>query len=60
MKVEIIAQPDGCELPSTAFLKLYDRRFLRDRITQGATEPWTHEGEVEAEKVWAKNVPGRV
>jgi tRNA A-37 threonylcarbamoyl transferase component Bud32 len=54
MKVAIIAQPDGCELPSTAFLKLYDRRFLRDRMTQDATEPWTHEGEVEAEKVWAK------
>ena|SRR5277367_6237944 len=51
MKVAIIAQPDGCSLPSTAFLKLYDRRFLRDRMED---QPWTHTGEVEAEKVWGR------
>jgi len=51
MKVAIIAQPDGSSLPSMAFLKLYDRRFLRDRLED---EPWTHAGELKAQKVWAR------
>jgi hypothetical protein len=53
-KVAVLAQSEGCDLPSTAFLKLYDRRFLRDRMMKDAKEPWSPEREAEAEKIWMK------
>src|SRR5277367_1546106 len=54
MKVAVVTQPDGYDLPSTTFLKLYDRRFLRDRMMKHDKEPWTAEQEAEAEKVRMK------
>jgi hypothetical protein len=52
MKVEILNASDGYKkpLPSHAFLKLYDRRYLDDR----ETDPWDHEKEARVMEVHRK------
>ena len=32
----------GDPIPSTAFLKIYDRRYLRERMSEQAKYPWNH------------------
>src|SRR5271167_2706513 len=54
MKVEILNCDDNqVALPRIAFLKLYDRRYLDERASDGRN-PWTHEKEEQAKKVAQK------
>lgn len=41
---------DDESLPSVAFLKLYDCRYLDESMEEDAKEPWKPEKEVDAEK----------
>jgi serine/threonine protein kinase len=41
------------DLPSIAFLKLYDRRYLNERMTDGE-HPWNHQKETAAERISQK------
>jgi hypothetical protein len=57
MKVEILnCDDDQVALPRIAFLKLYDRRYLDERTSDGR-DPWTHEKEEQAKKVAQKLQP---
>lgn len=50
MKVALNWEQQDESLPSVAFLKLYDRRYLDERMEADAEEPWNPEREAEAEK----------
>jgi serine/threonine protein kinase len=54
MQVEIMTKPNCSNLPSVAFLKLYDRRYLADRLLPDAKDPWNPQLEAEAEKTAQK------
>jgi hypothetical protein len=51
MKVEILATSGGYPLPTHAILKLYDHRYLGDRVGEDAKNPWGVEREAKAEKI---------
>src|SRR5271170_5705833 len=57
MKVAIIANSGECEIPSVAFLKLYDRRYLEDRMEEGAPNKWNEQREGNANKIGQKIQP---
>ena len=42
---------EGNQLPSIAFLKLYDRRYLEERTAPNSKYPWSPERETEAERI---------
>src|SRR5271154_1631735 len=51
MKVAVTSKPPESTLPSTAFLKLYDRRYIDERTGRIESLRWDHRREREAEKV---------
>jgi hypothetical protein len=51
MKVEILATSGGYPLPTHAILKLYDHRYLGDRVGEDAKNPWGVEREAKAERI---------
>ena len=52
LKVSIISKSiENDPVPSIAFLKLYDRRYLDERIGNDAFYPWNHQKEAEAETI---------
>jgi len=51
MKVEILASTGDYPLPTHALLKLYDHRYLGDRIGEEARRPWDEEREAKAERI---------
>ena len=57
MKIAILAKPKESDLPLTAFLKLYDRRYLDERMRPNAYEPWNHKLEAEAQRIAQKIQP---
>lgn len=51
MKVEILAVSGEISLPTNAILKLYDHRYLGDRIGEDARSPWDVDREKKAERI---------
>jgi hypothetical protein len=51
MKVIVISQPPGSTLPSTLFMKVYDRRFLDERHGWRPEHRWNPRKEAEAVKL---------
>jgi serine/threonine protein kinase len=52
LKVAVISTSDAhVSVPSTAFLKFYDRRYLDERMGDDAFCPWNHQLESEAEDI---------
>lgn len=50
LKVSVVSKPtDDDQIPPVAFLKLYDRRYLDERMGTNAMYPWNHKKEAEAE-----------
>ena len=52
LKVSVVSQSiEDDTVPSLAFLKLYDRRYLDERTGNDAFYPWNHQKEAEAETI---------
>lgn len=51
MKVEIITKPGDSDLPSIAFLKLYDRRFLEERMEDHSKYRWDQQRDAEVQRI---------
>ena len=52
MKVTITSKPDDLDLPTIAILKLFDRRYLEERMIHSASQRWwNHDKELLAAQV---------
>ena len=51
MKVEILSVSGDVSLPTHAILKLYDHRYLSDRVNKEARDPWDADREKKAERI---------
>ena len=52
LKVSVVSESiEDDSVPSVAFLKLYDRRYLDERMGNNAFHPWNHQKEAEAESI---------
>lgn len=52
LKISVVSKSiEDDPVPSIAFLKLYDRRYLDERTGNNAFYPWNHQKEAEAEAI---------
>src|SRR5947207_1548213 len=51
MKVIVTSKPSDCNLPTFAFLKLFDRRYLEERMGDDDELSWNYERELLVEQV---------
>src|SRR5579859_3098166 len=51
MKVSLINDLGPNYIPHTAILKLYDPRFLEERLLEGAADRWTLESQLETDAI---------
>lgn len=54
MKVGVISKPDDLDLPTLALLKLFDRRYLEERLDGNDERSWDYEKELSAMRVEAE------